>query len=155
MPNERFTGVLAVLHATTADRRRLDEPAPELTRPLPLPLVRPGEPGIGRIDRVWRDGNLIRYSGHLDDAHPNAEKIRADIKAGRLVGNLDADGITADGMKLIYQGRVLSESDDEDELPPDVDVHDIETVMSGWRVRAATLMPSEGKAWPEVSLTLE
>jgi uncharacterized protein YhdP len=28
-------------------------------------------------------------------------------------------------------------------------------VMRGWRVKAATLMPSDGKAWPEVSLTLD
>jgi hypothetical protein len=148
-----FTGVLAVLHATTADRRRLDEPAPELTRPLPLPLVRPGEPGIGRIDRVWRDGNLIRYSGHLNDTRQDAAEIRTEIEAGRLVGNLDVDGIPADGMRLVHQGRVLSQ-EEVDALPLDADVSEFETVMSGWRVRAATLMPSDGRAWPEVSLTL-
>lgn len=128
-----FTGVLAVLHTNTADGRRLDEPDSELTRPLPLPLVRPGEPGIGRIDRVWRDGNLIRYSGELDDAHPDAAEIRAEIEAGRLVGNLDADGISDAGIEVTS------------------------TLMTvrGWRVVAATLMPSEGKAWPEVSLTLD
>jgi hypothetical protein len=27
--------------------------------------------------------------------------------------------------------------------------------MRGWRVKAATLMPSDGKAWPEVSITLD
>ena len=27
--------------------------------------------------------------------------------------------------------------------------------ISGWRVMGATLMPSEGKAWPEVELVLE
>lgn len=149
-----FTGTLAVLHAPTADGRQLDEPASQLTRPLPLPLVRPGEPGIGRIDRVWRDGNLIRYSGRLNDVHPNAADIRAEIQAGRLVGMLDADGVPADGMRLVRQGRVLSQ-EEVDALPLDADVSEFQTVMSGWRVMAATLMPSEGKAWPEVSLTLD
>lgn len=150
MPNERFTGVLAVLHATTLDRRRLDDPDPELSRPLPIPLMTADGQLAGRIDRVWRDGDLIRYSGKL-----LSETAHAFVKEKVVVGNLDADGITADGMKLIYQGRVLSESDDEDELPPDVDVHDIETVMSGWLIAGATLGPSDRKAWPEVSLTLE
>lgn len=129
----RFTGVLAVLHATTPDGRRLDEPGSELTRPLPLPLVRPGEPGIGHIDRVWRDGDLIRYSGQLDDNHPDAAEIRAEIEAGHLIGNLDADGVS------------------------DAEIEVTSTLMTvrGWRVMAATLMPSEGKAWPEVSLTLD
>lgn len=154
MPTNHFTGVLAVLHAPTVDGRQLDEPAPELTRPLPLPLVRPGEPGIGRIEHVWRDGNLIRYSGQLDDDHPDADEIRTGIEAGRLVGNLDADSIPADGMRLVRQGRALSQ-EEVDALPLDADLSEFQTVMSGWRVVAATLMPSDGKAWPEVSLVLE
>lgn len=130
MPTNHFTGVLAVLHAPTADGRQLTNPHPDLTRPLPLPLVRPGEPGIGRIDRVWRDGNLIRYTGTLDSGHPDAENIAAEIRDGRLVGMLDAHGgnhVTAGSELLLRQ----------------------------WRVAAATLLPAEGKAWPEVSLTLE
>lgn len=127
-----FTGVLAVLHAPTLDGRTLDEPGPDLTRPLPLPLVQPGEGAVGRIDRVWRDGNLLRYSGHLNDTHPNAADTRAEIEAGGLVGNLDADGIPSDGIEETATGMM----------------------MSGWRVMAATLMPSDGKAWPEVALAL-
>jgi hypothetical protein len=126
-----FTGVLAVLHTPTADGRQLDEPHPDLTRPLPLPLVRPGEPGIGRIDRVWRDENLLRYSGELDDEHPSAVQTLADVRAGRLVGMLDTDDMRS-------------------EL-----AHDETVVISGWRVMGATLLPPEGKAWPEVSLVLD
>lgn len=125
-----FTGVLAVLHANTIDGRRLDEPGPELTRPLPLAFVRPGEPGIGRIDRVWLDGELLRYQGELDDERPDAAQLCDDIRAGRLVGMLDTDDMRSE----------LS--------------HDDVVVISGWRAIGATLLPSEGKAWPEVSLTL-
>lgn len=128
---QNFTGVLAVLHKATSDGRRLEQPAPKLHRPLPLQLVRPGEPGIGRIDRVWLDGNLLRYAGTLDNGHPDVENIAAEIREGRLVGMLDADDVkTRPGP----DGVVL---------------------MRGWRVVAATLMPSDGKAWPEVSLTLD
>lgn len=143
-----FTGVLAVLHTTTADRRRLDEPHPELTRPMPLPLVQPGEPGIGHIDKVWRDGNLIRYSGQLDDAHPDATEIRAEIQAGRLVGMLDVDSVEPE-----YR-QPSSDMMQEVERLPDAEP-DVLVVLHGWRVMAATLMPSEGKAWPEVSLALD
>ena len=125
----RFIGVLAVLHTPTVDGRQLANPHPDLTRPLPLPLVRPGEPGIGRIDSMWRDNNLIRYSGELDDDHPDAANTIADIKAGRLVGMLDAFG----GDHVVAGSLVLRQ----------------------WRVAGATLMPSEEKAWPEVSLTLD
>ena len=148
MPDYRFTGVLAVRHATTRDGRRLDEPGSELTRPLPLPLVRPGGPGIGRIDRVWRDSNLIRYSGELDDTHPDAAEIRAEIQAGKLVGMLDADSAEPE-----YR-RPSSDMMQEAERPLDVEP-DVLAVLHGWRVMAATLMPSEEKAWPEVSLTLD
>lgn len=129
--NRGFAGVLAVLHATTVDGRRLDEPGPELTRPLPLALVRPGVPGVGRIDRVWRDGNLLRYSGEFDGDRADAAQTLADVEAGRLVGMLDTDDMRS-------------------ELN-----HDDDTVISGWRVMGATLLPPEGKAWPEVSLTLD
>lgn len=143
MPDYRFTGVLAVLHSTTRDGRRLDEPSPELARPLPLPLMLPGKPGVGRIDRVWRDGNLIRYSGQLDDSHPGAKVIREEIEAGRLVGMLDAD----------IPEESLTPVPIEDLIPDDPSV--LEVCVRDWRVAAATLLPPDGKPWPEVTLVLK
>jgi hypothetical protein len=146
-----FTGVLAVLHRSTSDGRCLNEPADELTRPLPLPLVRPSDSTpagpAGRINRVWRDGDLIRYSGYLNDAHPQAQEIAAGIEAGQLLGMLDAEG---GEMEYRHEGLALS----DDELVFTDEPTGVEMVMSGWRVAAATLMPAEGRAWPEVSLTL-
>jgi hypothetical protein len=40
-------------------------------------------------------------------------------------------------------------------LPVDTDPGDFQLIMHGWRVAAATLLPPDGKAWPEVSLTLD
>lgn len=121
-----FTGILAVLHTPTPDGRRLGEPHPELARTTPLPLVRPGTPQAGQINRVWRDGKLIRYSGALNNEHPDAEQIAAQIRAGRLAGILDLDGGMTSGV-----------------------------AVRGWRVRGVTLMPPEGRVWPEVTLTLD
>jgi hypothetical protein len=154
-----FTGVLAVLHTVTADGRRLDDPHPELTRPMPLPLDRPGKPGIGRIDRVWLDSDLLRYAGTLDEEHPDAKEIAAEIRTGRLVGMLDAAytlpfGRLVGEAKHRYRGREVTEQEMAN-LPLDTDPSDVEIVMCGWLVGRATLMPSDGKAWPEVSITLD
>lgn len=136
-----FTGVLAVLHTTTPDRRRLDDPNPELTRPLPIPLMAADGHPAGRIDRVWRDGNLIRYSGQLlSEAH-------ALVKAEMVVGNLDAYAVQWENR---YKGLVL-----DDGVPLDADPADFEMVAQNWLVMGATLGPTNQKAWPEVTLTLD
>jgi hypothetical protein len=142
MPENHFTGVLAVLHATTLDRRRLDDPDPALTRPLPIPLVAADGRPAGRIDRVWRDGNLIRYSGQL-----LSETTHALVKDKMVVGNLDAYAVQWENR---YKG-VLVDGD----APLDADSADFEMVAHDWLVAGATLGPSDRKAWPEVSLVLE
>ncbi|HSE07701.1 MAG TPA: hypothetical protein VLB29_03460 [Nocardioidaceae bacterium] len=142
MPDNHFTGVLAVLHTPTPDGRRLDEPSPELTRPLPIPLMAANGKSAGRIDRVWRDGDLIRYSGQLlsETAHALAE-------AKMVVGNLDA---YAAQWETRYKGLIV-----DDGVPLDADPSDFEMVAHDWLVAGATLGPSDSKTWPEVSLVLE
>lgn len=146
---DTFTGVLAVLNRTTPDGRRLAEPTPELSGPMPLPLLRPGGyTGVGHIDQVWRDGDLIHYAGTLNGKHPEADKIATEIRGGRLVGMLDADVLD---MEYLHQGQPIP---DGEEIPFDAQPGDMCVAMHGWRVKAATLLPSEEKAWPEITLTL-
>lgn len=148
---QRFTGVLAVLHKRSVDGRQLGEPGPHtLTRDLPLPLRRVTDHAglVGYVTRVWRDGDLLCYSGALlptDDGTADA------IRAGELVGMLDADRV--ERMEQRYRGRTVPDSD-LDSIPPDADPADLLTVLHGWRVMAVTLLPPEGKAWPEISLAV-
>lgn len=151
MPTNHFTGVLAVLHAPTADGRRLDEPHPDLARPTPLALRTPDGGPVGAITRVWRDGDLIRYSGHLDPDYEPSVVATKLIGQKRLVGMLDADSAE---LRHFYRGNPVSDEEAE-ALPPDTDPRDFTVVMHGWRVAAVTLLSPDGKAWPEVSLTLD
>lgn len=147
---QEFTGVLAVLHRRTVDGRQLDEPGPELNRPYPLTLrlVHDSSRVVGFVHRVWRDGDLIRYSGAL---FPGAGETASAIRRGELVGMLDADRLTR--METRYQGETVPDTE-LNGIPLDADADDVTTVLHGWRVTGVTLLPPGGKAWPEVSLTL-
>ncbi|MEU9323197.1 hypothetical protein AB0D91_05195 [Streptomyces canus] len=140
--NQSFTGVLAVLHATSQDGRRLDEPNPELSRPLPVPLVGADGNVAGRIDRVWRDGNLIRYSGAL-----LSETAHALVQDKRVVGNLDAVAVQ---WETRHKGVVVDIG-----APLDAELPGDELVAHDWLIAGATLGSPEQKAWPEVELVLE
>lgn len=126
-----FTGVLAVLHQPTADGRTLAEPAPELSRPLPLPLLGIESHVVGRIDRVWLDGFLLRYSGFV----VSESAVRA-IADKVMVGELDLDHMNPDQEHLL------------------VDLGDPVHTFMGWRVAAATLGRYDARVWPEMSMTL-
>jgi hypothetical protein len=139
---QNFTGTLAVLHKATSDGRRLDDPNPELTRPLPIPLMTEDGNPAGRIDRVWRDEDLIRYSGRF-----LSETAQALVDAKVVVGNLDAYAVQWENR---YKGLAV-----DDGVPLDADPADFEMIAHDWLIAGATLGPSDRKAWPEVSLTLD
>lgn len=128
-----FCGVLGVLHKATVDGRMLSDPDPAISRPLPLPLLFPADgmtglfSGVGVITDVRIEGDLIRYSGGLN---PGCSQFVERIESGQLVSVLDADscGSWEDSSGVL--------------------------VMRGWRVMGATLMPSERKAWPEVTMSI-
>lgn len=121
-----FTGVLAVLgKRTLIDGRQLGQPDDALHRPLPLPIIGPGGSTEGRIDRVWLDGDLLRYSGVI-----TSEDAARRISEQSLIGHIDVD---PDG------------SFDYD--------HDTGILLcTGWKVMAATLLSSEWRAWAEMDM---
>lgn len=147
--NRHFTGVLAVLHSPTADGRRLDNPGPELTRALPLPLMSSDGHPAGRIERVWLDGNLLRYSGNfLSGTETSQALVKDELVVGNLdVGNLDRRGVRWENR---YKGLPV-----EGDVPLNADPSDFEIIAHDWLVAGVTLGPSDRKAWPEVTLTLD
>jgi hypothetical protein len=123
-----FEGVLAVIGKSTRDGRVLaphDPLAGNLTRDLPLVIqTHEGVPD-GRIDRVWIDGNLIRYEGRISDV--TAKMIRTKL----VVAGMDVD-------------RAEFEVRDDD----------LGVTLIGWRVVGATIDPYDQRAWDEVSMTI-
>lgn len=122
-----FKGVLAVIGRTTRDGRRLaphDPVARPLTRDLPIPIVHPSGFPVGRIDTVWIDGNLLRYSGRI------AEDVADQVREKVFVPGMDVD-----------HADVQPGSGDD-------------LVLVGWRVVGATMDPYEHRAWPEVEMEL-
>ena len=124
-----FDGVLAVIGSPSADGRVITSLDPELTRPLPLPLVPGAVTGspCGKITQVWVEGDQLKYTVEVPEDHPLLGKIRS----GELVGMLDAE----------ISGAVDTGSDGQS------------LEMTGVRVVGATLLPSHLKVWPEVELS--
>lgn len=123
-----FKGVLGVIGKTTRDGRQLAPHDPEhgpMTRDLPVPIISPGYGLAGCIESVWVDGDLIRYSGRLDDL------AAAHVREKLQVAGLDVD-------------RATEQPGSGDDL-----------VLAGWRIVGATMDPYEYRAWPEVEMELE
>lgn len=144
-----FTGVLAVLDAPTTDSRVLASPTEsfqldhlaaeshlffqgdEENPTAPMPSKPPPTCHVGTVARLWVEGNVLRYSGTLDDETYPA--IARAIENGELVGHLDV-------AEHHYGTREPVGALD---------------VLRTWRVNAVWLGPADSKAWPEVSLTVD
>lgn len=123
-----FEGVLGVIGKSTKDGRCLAMHDPEvgpLTRDLPLVIVTHGGVPDGRIERVWVDGDLVRYAGRVSDV--TAKMIRLKL----VVAGMDID-----------RAEFVAGTDDTS------------VVMVGWRVAGATIDPYDQRAWEEVSMTI-
>lgn len=71
----------------SADGRTLADPGDPLAR-VPAPIVSmDARKLVGRIDKVWVDGNELRYSGELDNE--SAELVRQK----RAIAHLDASSV--------------------------------------------------------------
>lgn len=123
-----FEGVLAVIGKSTTDGRCLAPPDPArgpLTRDLPLAIQTHEGVPVGRIERVWIDGDRVLYTGRVDDV--TAELVRQKV----AVAGMDADHA-------------------EFEVRDD----DLGVTLIGWRVVGATIDPYDQRAWDEVSMTI-
>lgn len=122
-------GVLAVLHRPMGERSvYLGDPGPALCGREPVSVHR-GDVRVGEVSRVWRDGDLIRYTAVLDVAYEEVGELADEIGARRLVGLMDA----AHGSMGYERGAI---------------------VVSGWQVAGVSLLDASSRPWPEVTLSL-
>jgi len=147
-------GVLAPEDVMSGDGRKFGKDALRW-RDLPLPLswqkvTAPGHDGgvvVGRIDEVWREGNLIKASGVFLVGHDEADEAIGLIADGGIRGvSVDVDDAS---MELQNRsGGAWAEGDDPQEAV---------TVFPDGRVCGATLcaIPAFAEAfvglgeWPE------
>lgn len=113
-------GVLAPEGVWSGDRRRFAEGALR-HRDLPLPLKyqatsddgHRGSVVVGRIDRVWREGNEMRAEGVFDSnphAYEAVRQIAEKMIRGVSVDVDDAEGEMADGSDDVPEGSLTFSS---------------------------------------------
>lgn len=97
---------------------------------------------VGRIDRVWRDGNKIMGAGVIDLLNPDGFELRRRMKGGFAGGiSIDADDIQDADVEFIWA--------DDDDSEVELDDGDVirmlfgrpeKMIYHGGRVRAATVV---------------
>ena len=140
-----WEGVLAIEDEMTGDGRIF---APNAVRweNLPVPLrwtkhdegEHRGAVVVGRIDEVYREGNLIMGRGVFDDYSPEARE------AAHLVETGMSRGISVDMDDVSFEIRL-----DDDEHPDGV------MVTTDARLRAATLVATPAFANAQIAITGE
>jgi hypothetical protein len=149
-----WEGVLAVEGQVTGDGREF---APEALTwaELPVPLrwnkedSHGGEPhtvavNVGRIDKVWRDGDKIMGSGVLNLAEPDGQRVHDMIKGQFIRGvSIDADSIDDEEVEFVWPDDVntgTGDSDEEGDLLEMLFAQPEKVIFHGGRIRAATLV---------------
>lgn len=160
-----WTGPLAVEGIVTGDGREFATGA--LTwADLPVPLrwnkedSHGGEPhtvavNVGRIDRIWRDGEKIMGEGVLNLGEPDGQRVYDLIKGKFLRGvSIDADSIGDADVELVWPEGEGSDVDEDDPLamlfggpPPE------KMIFHAGRIRAATLVDIPAFAEAYIALT--
>lgn len=98
-----FTGVLCVEGEPTGDGRLIQQGA--LTWPeMPIPLMSSFDAGavIGKVTRVWRDGDTIRCEGEGEPL--NADGLAMGVKLDSYEIE-DAEGQGASIVELLFDGE--------------------------------------------------
>ncbi len=150
-----WEGPLAVEGIVTGDGREFAEGALTWAE-LPIPLrwnkedSHGGEPrtiavNVGRIDRIWRDGNKVMGAGVLDLSDEDGRRVHAKIEGKFLRGvSIDADSIADADTEFVWPDNVNAGTGDDDGDEPDMFemlfAQPEKVIFHGGRIRAATLV---------------
>lgn len=146
-----WRGPLAVEGKVTGDGREF---APEALTwaDLPVPLrwnkedSHGGEPhtvavNVGRIDRVWRDGDLIMGEGVLDLSDEDGQRVHAKIEGQFLRGvSIDADSIADADVEFVWPDEANDGMEEDGDLFEMLFAQPEKVIFHGGRIRAATLV---------------
>lgn len=94
---DTWAGMLAPLGEWSSDDRALAAVIEPRTRPLPLPLTNEDGRTIGRIDRVWTEGNQLHATGHSTPG-----LLEPDTRYPVGVSVDDAEAQQAGGRRLLF-----------------------------------------------------
>ncbi|HSE07703.1 MAG TPA: hypothetical protein VLB29_03470 [Nocardioidaceae bacterium] len=147
-----WRGPLAVEGKVTGDGREF-APNALTWADLPVPLrwnkedSHGGEPhtvavNVGRIDNIWRDGDLIMGEGVLDLSDDDGRRVHAKIEGKFLRGvSIDADSIADADVEFVWPEDVNEGMGDEDgDLLEMLFAQPEKMIFHGGRIRAATLV---------------
>ena len=148
-----WEGPLAVEGIVTGDGREF-APGALTWAELPVPLrwnkedshggeARTIAVNVGRIDRIWRDGNRIMGAGVLDLSDDDGRRVYAKIQGKFLRGvSIDADSISDADVEYVFPDDVNAGTGEggEDDLFEMLFAQPEKVVFHGGRIRAATLV---------------
>ena len=147
-----WRGPLAVEGIVTGDGREFAPDALTWAE-LPVPLrwnkedshggeARTIAVNVGRIDNIWRDGDLIMGEGVLDLSDEDGRRVHAKIEGKFLRGvSIDADSIADADVEFVWPEDVNEGMGDEDgDLLEMLFAQPEKMIFHGGRIRAATLV---------------
>jgi hypothetical protein len=146
----KWRGVLVVEGVTTGDGREFSPNALEWDENALLRWQKEGAHGgqhdvtvsVGRIDRVWRDGNQVWGEGIIDLRNPDGWELARRLDEGFAGGiSIDADNIAQPDIEVVWpESPDGQERDDETNQLMMLFGHPEKIIFHGGRVRAATLV---------------
>lgn len=147
-----WKGPLAIEGKVTGDGREFSENSLTWADP-PLSLrwnkedSHGGEPhtvavNVGRIDKVYREGNLVMGEGVIDLSTEDGQTVHDKIKREMLRGvSIDADSISDADVELVWpKDTNTGEDEEEDDLFAMLFAQPEKIIFHAGRIRAATVV---------------
>ncbi|MFC8423942.1 hypothetical protein ACFUN7_24205 [Streptomyces sp. NPDC057236] len=149
-----WEGPLAVEGIVTGDGREF-APGALTWADLPVPLrwnkedshggeARTIAVNVGRIDRIWRDGERIMGAGVLDLSDEDGRRVHGKIRDKFLRGvSIDADSISDADTEFVWGDDVNAGTGADDEEPDMFEMlfaQPEKVIFHGGRIRAATVV---------------